>query len=378
MAYLESYISQDDYLARMERGVLYEGFVEGVGYAYFDTVAVPPPELVGARNRFATTTSAYDVLQWQKIETTEEAFRKSLGKVKPDIYDRLVKRLPEGMIQVQMGENDYYVLPEKHSEVQIAYQRDEFSVFLKISAKNTQTNDYRETSYHEVDPVKRIIYWTSLGVAARGAKAGFDAARWGVEVPRAWRKVPMVRKTELWSRGLMKNSERHKQAYELSKKLKAKGIKIKPSVVRREYIPQKLGTTSRNLGIASALIILTDIGLSKSIKVSHVYNSIVLGISTVPAIGWIIGGTAFAADVLSLIISGETIGDHLDAFSDEIFEIENGELIEWKSKKQESLEFKPFRRMESIDLCPSPYIIQSDNTRLVQPYIDPTLYRRKK
>lgn len=377
MAYLESYISQDDYLARMERGVLYEGFVEGVGYAYFDTVAVPPPELVGARNRFATTTSAYDVLQWQKIETTEEAFRKSLGKVEPDIYDRLVKRLPGGMIQVQMGENDYYVLPEKHSEVQIAYQRDEFSVFLKISAKNTQTNDYRETSYHEVDPVKRIIDWTSLGVAARGAKAGFDAARWGVEVPRAWRKVPMVRKTELWSRGLIKNSERHKQAYELSKKLKAKGIKIKPSVVRKEYIPSKLTRTSRNLGFASLGVILLDIGKAESVKVSHVYNSVILGASFLPAVGWIVGGTAFAADILSLITTGQTIGDHLDSLSDEVLKTEKGELLEWKNQNNEPRVFEPSRRENPINFRPSPFIIQPDNTRVAKPKVDPTLFRKK-
>ncbi len=378
MAYLESYISEDDFTARMNRGGLYEGFVEGVGYAYFDTVAAPPPVLVGMRNRFDSTTSVYDVFQWQKVETTEDIFRKSLGKVEPDIYNLLVKKLPYGKIQVQMGENDYYILPEKHCEIRIDYKRDDSAVYLKIYAKNTQTNEYRESEYNNVDIGKKIITWTSLGVAARGAKASFDAARWGVEVPRAWRGVPMVRKTEVWSRGLMRNQQRHKQAYELSKTLKAKGIKIKPSVVRREYIPNKLGTTSRNLGIASGLIIVTDIGLSKSIKVSHVYNGIVLGISTIPAVGWIVGGTAFIADVLSLIISGETIGDHLDSLSDEFFKLENGELIEWKSKRQESFEFKPFRRMESVDLRPSPYIIQPDNTRVVQPYIDPTLFRRKK
>ncbi|KGN73453.1 hypothetical protein HQ47_08330 [Porphyromonas macacae] len=377
MAYLESYISEDDYLARMERGVLYEGFVEGVGYAYFDTVAVPPLELTGTRNRFATTTSAYDVLQWQKIETTEEAFRKSLGKVEPDIYDRLVKKLPGGMLQVQMGESDYYVLPEKHSEVRITYQRDEFSLFLKISAKNTQTNDYRETSYHEVDPVKRIIDWTSLGVAARGVKAGFDAARWGVEVPRAWRKVPMVRKAEVWSRGLMKNSQRHKQAYELSKKLKAKGIKIKPSVVRKEYIPNKLTRTSRNLGYLSLGIIFLDIRNSKSVKVSHIYNGVILGISTIPAVGWIVGGTAFAADIISLIITGETIGDHLDGLSEEVLKTENGEIVDWKNPKRESHVFEPSRRVNRINFRPSPFIIQPDKTRIAKPDFDPTLFRKK-
>ncbi len=378
MAYLESYISEDDFTARMNRGVLYEGFVEGVGYAYFDTVAAPPPVLVGMRNRFDSTASVYDVFQWQKVDTTEDIFRKSLGKVEPDIYNLLVKKLPEGMLQVQMGKNDYFVLPEKHCEIRIDYKRDDSAVYLKIYAKNTQTNEYRESEYNNVDIGKKIITWTSLGVAARGAKASFDAARWGVEVPRAWRAVPMVRKTEVWSRGLMRNQQRHKQAYELSKTLKAKGIKIKPSVVRREYIPNKLTSASRNWGIASGAIILFDIGNSQSFKVSHVYNGAILGASFIPAVGWIVGGTAFVADVLSLIISGETIGDHLDSLSDEFFELENGELIEWKSKKQESLEFKPSQRMDFMDLRTSPYIIQPDNTRIVQPYIDPTLFKRKK
>lgn len=378
MAYLESYISEDDFTARMNRGGLYEGFVEGVGYAYFDTVAAPPPVLVGMRNRFDSTASVYDVFQWQKVDTTEDIFRKSLGKVEPDIYNLLVKKLPEGMLQVQMGKNDYFVLPEKHCEIRIDYRRDDSAVYLKIHAKNTQTNEYRESEYNNVDLGKKIITWTSLGVAARGAKASFDAARWGVEVPRAWRSVPMVRKTEVWSRGLMKNQQRHKQAYEISKKLKAKGIKIKPSVVRREYIPNKLGTTSRNLSVLSAAIIGVDVIASQSFKVSHAYNSVILGASIIPGVGWIIGGTAFVADVLSLIISGETIGDHLDSLSDEFFELENGELIEWKSKKQESLEFKPSQRMDFMDLRTSPYIIQPDNTRIVQPYIDPTLFKRKK
>ncbi|WP_373845863.1 hypothetical protein [Bacteroides heparinolyticus] len=378
MAYLESYISEDDFTARMNRGVLYEGFVEGVGYAYFDTVAAPPPVLVGMRNRFDSTASVYDVFQWQKVDTTEDIFRKSLGKVEPDIYNLLVKKLPEGMLQVQMGKNDYFVLPEKHCEIRIDYKRDDSAVYLKIYAKNTQTNEYRESEYNNVDIGKKIITWTSLGVAARGAKASFDAARWGVEVPRAWRAVPMVRKTEVWSRGLMRNQQRHKQAYELSKTLKAKGIKIKPSVVRREYIPNKLTSASRNWGIASGAIILFDIGNSQSFKVSHVYNGAILGASFIPAVGWIVGGTAFVADVLSLIISGETIGDHLDSLSDEFFELENGELIEWKSKKQESLEFKPSQRMDFMDLRTSPYVIQPDNTRIVQPYIDPTLFKRKK
>ncbi|PVZ13331.1 hypothetical protein [Porphyromonas loveana] len=378
MAYLESYISEDDFTARMNRGGLYEGFVEGVGYAYFDTVAAPPPVLVGMRNRFDSTASVYDVFQWQKVDTTEDIFRKSLGKVEPDIYNLLVKKLPEGMLQVQMGKNDYFVLPEKHCEIRIDYKRDDSAVYLKIYAKNTQTNEYRESEYNNVDLGKKIITWTSLGVAARGAKASFDAARWGVEVPRAWRAVPMVRKTEVWTRGLMRNQQRHKQAYELSKTLKAKGVKIKPSVVRREYIPKKLAAKSRGLGIASGVIIVADAFYSKSFKVSHVYNSVILGVSFIPAVGWIVGGTAFVADVLSLIISGETIGDHLDALSDEIFELENGELLEWKSKKQESLEFKPSQRMDLMDLRTSPYIIQPDNTRVVQPYIDPTLLRRKK
>ncbi|KGN77599.1 hypothetical protein HQ40_00665 [Porphyromonas gulae] len=107
------------------------------------------------------------------------------------------------------------------------------------------------------------------------------------------------------------------------------------------------------------------------------YNSVILGASFLPAVGWIVGGTAFAADILSLITTGQTIGDHLDSLSDEVLKTEKGELLEWKNQNNEPRVFEPSRRENPINFRPSPFIIQPDNTRVAKPKVDPTLFRKK-
>lgn len=48
------------------------------------------------------------------------------------------------------------------------------------------------------------------------------------------------------------------------------------------------------------------------LRASHLLNAGMVGVSAIPVAGWIIGGVYFVADMITLGVSRQSIGQHLD------------------------------------------------------------------
>lgn len=114
-----------------------------------------------------------------------------------------------------------------------------------------------------------------------------------------------------------------KQKHVLADRMKQKISSVgKPELLKTATIKAAASktlsnTTSKGLGALSLFIVAYDVKEDKEIRASHVLNVAMVGVSTVPIVGWMIGGGYFLADIATLTITGNSIGGHLDNVIDE-------------------------------------------------------------
>ena len=111
----------------------------------------------------------------------------------------------------------------------------------------------------------------------------------------------------------MSNKQQWKYAYKASKFLKGKGFSIQTRVIKHGA-EAALADASRNIAYVGLALTVTDVLVDGQLNASHLLNGAMVGISAIPTIGWMIGGAYFAADMITLSVSGQTIGQHLDNY----------------------------------------------------------------
>lgn len=155
--------------------------------------------------------------------------------------------------------------------------------------------------------------------------------------------------------------------------MRRNGYKINASQIKKNYIPKAIGIGSRVSSFVGVGCAIGSAMIEEEIKVSDIYAIVVASTAFVPWIGWAFGGALLAADCISYVLSGYTIGDHLNNMFDEngvIWEWKDSELFDSFSLNSLSLDdidnrhkkINPHYGMEE-------FIAPRDNTRVVNPFI---------
>ena len=109
----------------------------------------------------------------------------------------------------------------------------------------------------------------------------------------------------------MKNSQLWRYSYKASKYLNGKGINVQTRVIKHG-LNGVLNNASRNITYIGLALSVADVAIDGKLKASHILNVGMVGVSAIPFVGWIIGGGYFVADMITIGVSRQSIGQHLD------------------------------------------------------------------
>ncbi|MBW8331039.1 MAG: RHS repeat-associated core domain-containing protein [Prolixibacteraceae bacterium] len=113
--------------------------------------------------------------------------------------------------------------------------------------------------------------------------------------------------------GVAKNQSLWNASHKAFKALKFIGVNVQTRAIKHGA-KIALAKASRNIAIFGAGLSVIDIAMDGQINASHLLNLGMVGVSAIPVVGWIAGGTFFAADMITLGVSGQSIGQHLDSY----------------------------------------------------------------
>ncbi|MBL4708065.1 MAG: hypothetical protein JKY48_06460 [Flavobacteriales bacterium] len=108
----------------------------------------------------------------------------------------------------------------------------------------------------------------------------------------------------------------NKNAQQVAKQLKNSGINVGSEKIFKTNIKSGLRSASRGLAVAGVAITAYEIASAGEIRASHLLSVGVLGLSTIPVVGWVVGGGFFVSDMITMGITGRSIGQHLDSSLD--------------------------------------------------------------
>ncbi len=109
----------------------------------------------------------------------------------------------------------------------------------------------------------------------------------------------------------MSNKQQWKYSYKISKYFKGNSINIQTRAIKHGF-NGILKNASRKITYVGGILAIGDIAIDGELRASHLLNVGMVGMSAIPVAGWIIGGSYFMADMITLGISGRSIGQHLD------------------------------------------------------------------
>jgi len=110
----------------------------------------------------------------------------------------------------------------------------------------------------------------------------------------------------------MSNKQQWKYSYKANKYLKGKGVNIQTRAIKHG-VNGVLKNASRKITYVGGVLAVADVAIDGELRASHLLNAGMVGVSAIPVAGWIIGGGYFVADMITLGVSGQSIGQHLDA-----------------------------------------------------------------
>jgi RHS repeat-associated protein len=110
----------------------------------------------------------------------------------------------------------------------------------------------------------------------------------------------------------MSKAQQQHYAYEMQKAIKKQTGKRIPTKVIKKGADKALKGASKKITFVGAGLVAMDIYNDSELRASHLLNLGMVGVSMIPGVGWIAGGVYFAADMITLGVSGQSIGDHLD------------------------------------------------------------------
>ncbi len=108
------------------------------------------------------------------------------------------------------------------------------------------------------------------------------------------------------------NKKKHRYSYKAQKKIKKlTGKKIRTRELR-SMAKNGLNNASRKITVIGGVLAVGDVLIDGELRASHVLNTAMVGVSAIPGFGWIVGGAYFLSDMITLGVTGKTIGQHLD------------------------------------------------------------------
>ncbi len=109
----------------------------------------------------------------------------------------------------------------------------------------------------------------------------------------------------------MSNKQQWKYSYKTNKYLKGKGINVQTRAIKHGA-NGFLKNASRKITYVGGVLAIADVAIDGELRASHLLNAGMVGISAIPVAGWIIGGGYFVVDMITLGVSGQSIGQHMD------------------------------------------------------------------
>lgn len=340
------YISQSEFWRMNREDEPYIGFVEGLGYAFMENLTI------GSRKSLDGDIW-YNTVAVQRIDYSPEARVRSLNITAEHIIKAIVSRNSDGTYLVNMGSKaatQYLTLSSLDDLFIDIKDMDETStLFVKATSYTNDkiiTVEYstplRDFSEQYKNPNSEIIQAIDNANSIIGAPIGWLESKWEVE----------SNANRIFKRNL---------STDISKSLRNNGYNVKASTINTKIMPKLLRGLSFGGNFIGGAAIGRNLYINGKMKASDIFLIATFGASCIPGVGWAIGGVFFTADVISLLTTGKSIGDHIDNASNE-WSWDFGE----RSPDVKELDFY-ISREANLDLDLREMVMPQDNTRVYLP-----------
>ena len=109
---------------------------------------------------------------------------------------------------------------------------------------------------------------------------------------------------------LIKTQKNNKKLWDFAHKthssLKKLGWKVPTATIKKAVKPT-LANVSVKSTILGGVLIARDVVMDGEIRPSHTIDAVMMAVTAVPRWGWAVGGTYFAADLITIAVSGESL-----------------------------------------------------------------------
>ena len=346
----QTIISKDDFLQMNRMGLLYTGYVEGLGYAFEEQIYLDESLYNRNGNYFCHSKSL------QRIDYSPEVYIRSLHLTEEQIKNAICFSNPDGTFSVNMGFNAFgkrIVKVSNLDDVKVLLNYNCVPATLTVKVLERISDNCKTEEY--TIPLKdfNIHYGSQL---TSDILQTFDMVNAFIGTPVAWLESK-------WNIENVANRRfRRDLSYDICRSLRNNGHKVKASTINKN-----LGKIVNRMGRIGTAASLFSVGLSMAndgnMKVSDVYAFLTIVIPLgLPGFGWAIGGAFFAADIIGLLFFEKTVGDIIDEqFDDCVLWGDNYEV--------EPIQMERVIRKPEINLDDSIFIVPQDNTRVVSPFI---------
>ncbi len=162
---------------------------------------------------------------------------------------------------------------------------------------NANLTQYKTLKNHAMD----WFYSTSL----EGTYNGWDYAKFAAGAIGF--EVGVLEAGWNYSSKAVKNQT----AYNIQQTLKTHGVKVQTKAIK-SGVSKILRGGGRATGYLSIGFTTADMVLNSQVNASNLVDVAVTGVAFIPVVGWAISGSYFIADIITLGITGESIGGHIN------------------------------------------------------------------
>lgn len=337
---VNKYITQDDFARRNREGHIYTGFVIGMGYAFEEVISAQMLPLDMRYNSFMMSG-----LPVQRIDYTPEAYVRSLNITPEQIKKAICTSNGDGTYDVNLGSLVGFFHKRETigdlSELKVDI-REVADVMRVIVGVNDQKYDIPLTEFNDKygESFRETYGYLDNLNAAIGTGMDLFEQKW-----------------------LRDQRFRSRLSESISHSFRNNGYRINASTIKGQYIPKGMKYATKGMGMIGVGFALGTAALNQEFKVSDAYATVVACTALLPGVGWMVGGAFLAADCISYLFTGKTVGDHLDdRWGDD------GVLLKWgETPSLENIYSLP--SLENFELQMPEFIAPRDNTRVVNPYL---------
>jgi hypothetical protein len=343
-----NYITKEEFYQLNKEENFYTGFVVGLGYAFVEYVPITylPKDL--RINNFMSD------IPIQRVDYSEESYVRSLNITSEQIKKLICTPNNDGTYDVAIDFLHHKVIGDL-SELRVDMYEDAGTMKILIEV------------YGERYDVPLVDFNKRYGQLIRETIESIDLCNSFVGLGID------IFENKFWSNDKFKK----RLSNDICSSLRRNRYKINASQIKKKYIPKAIGVGSRASSFIGVGCALGAIIVEKEVRVSDVYAVAVAGSAFIPCVGWALGGALFAADCISYLMSGKTIGDHLDSmFDDNGLILDLKEDIEIFNLSPNSLSLDDIDNIDYRNKNITPHydemeecIAPRDNTRVVNHFI---------